>query len=210
MNRGLKYGIGLLLLGFVAYNSVYFKKLDEVKAGAESKTFDATAYARNFFEKSLSTRIDSAVDIARLAYLLASEPDKAFDQYSNALAIGNIGYFLVHGQGTVISIDDDVVVVQVKSSAAKLNARIATEFVYGNAIRDASGLVRLDDFSNTSDLNSVSEKINGIIRNEVLPPFIASVREGNEIEFTGAVELNRRRVPRGSLEALPIKLSILK
>jgi hypothetical protein len=30
MNKVLKNGLGLLLLGVVAYNSVYFKKLDEV------------------------------------------------------------------------------------------------------------------------------------------------------------------------------------
>ena len=45
--------MAVMALLVIAYNSVYFKKLDEVKAGA-SKDFDAKSYARKYFDNKLT------------------------------------------------------------------------------------------------------------------------------------------------------------
>jgi predicted lipoprotein len=87
---------------------------------------------------------------------------------------------------------------------------IATEFVYGNAIRDASGLVNLNEFANTTEFNDVSECINKIIRNEVLPPFARNAKQGDRIKFTGAIELNQIHLDLKTIEVVPIQLSIAK
>lgn len=88
----LKYGIGSVVVLLLVYNSVYFKKLDEVKAEASGK-FDAAAFAKTFLEKQLTPKLATAPDIDELTALLSTDKNKAFDTYSHATAIGNIRYF---------------------------------------------------------------------------------------------------------------------
>jgi hypothetical protein len=52
----------VLVAAFLAYNSVYFKKLSEVKASA-AKTFDPVSYARNYMDKSLLPASAKAPDM---------------------------------------------------------------------------------------------------------------------------------------------------
>jgi len=209
-NKAFKYIISMVLIALLGYNSMYFLKLDEMKASSSSKAFDATAFARSFYDKLLFSRADSAVNLGFLISLLETEPESAFNQFSNALAIGQIRYFLVEGEGTILNIGEDAVVVQLKSSTANHSVKIVTEFVYGNAIRDASGLLNLNDFANTGEFNSISTEVNKIIRKEVLPPFIAKAAQGQVIKFTGAIELHEKQFELNAIEILPIRLSIIE
>jgi predicted lipoprotein len=206
----IKYLLLVLLIAFLGYKSVYFRKLDEVNTASSLKAFDPSAFARNFYDSKLLQRVDSAVDLSTLISLLRSEPEQAFKQYSRALAIGNIRYFLVRGEGTITSVGDYQAAVELNSPSIKTNINIATEFVYGNAIRDASGLLNLNDFSNTADFNSISEGINNIVRKEVLPGFVAKAKPGIGVKFAGAIELNQKYVDVDSIEVVPIRLSVVE
>ncbi|HEX6891625.1 MAG TPA: DUF2291 domain-containing protein [Chryseolinea sp.] len=208
-NKVIKYFLLIVLIAFLGYKSVYFRKLDDVKAASSSKAFNATTFARNFYDNKLLLRADSAVDLGALISLLRSEPGQAFNKYSNALAIGNIRYFLVRGEGRITSIGDYATAIELAGQSVKTNINIATEFVYGNAIRDASGLLKLNDFSNTADFNSISENINSIVRNEVLPGFVAKSKPGIGVKFAGAIELNEKYLAIDSIEVIPIRISVL-
>src|SRR5688572_3052983 len=209
-NKVIKYLLSILLIAFLGYNSMYFRKLDDVKTESSANVFNASTFARSFYDNKLLLSVDSAVDLSTLISLLRSEPEQAFKQYSRALAIGNIRYFLVRGEGTITSIGEYATMVELNGQSTKTNVNIATEFVYGNAIRDASGLLNLNDFSNTADFNSISESINNIIRKEVLPPFVAAAKEGTAVKFAGAIELNQKYVDVESIEVVPIRLSVLE
>jgi len=198
--------IGVILL--VAWNSIYFRKLDNMRQSNSQKGFNAHQYARVFFNDKLLPRLDSAVEFSSLLRRLKADPAGAFSTYSHALDIGNIKYFLIKGEGQINAIDENEVAITTNDSAKHMFT-IATEFVYGNAIRDASGLVSLSSFSSTSDMNSVSEEINKIVRTEVLPVFNAKAKVGDNIQFAGAIELNQAHLKLDSIEVLPIKLTII-
>ena len=209
MKRTIKYGLGILLIVFIGYESVYFKKLNEVLSASSSKTFNPDKYARDFYAYQLIPRQDSAIDLGRLLTELKTNPEKTFNAYSHALDIGNIRYFLVKGEGTVSTVSDDAVGIILKNYPGKTDVNIATEFVYGNALRDASGLIHLNEFTNTTDFNNISESINQIVRKEVLPSFKAIVKPRKQVKIFGAIELNRAHVNLDSIEVQPIQLSVL-
>jgi hypothetical protein len=100
MKKIIKYLIGLALLFFLAYNSVYFKKLDAVKASA-AKQFDAKSYARKYFDEKLLPAKNAALNIDELMSKVAGDKENTFNTYSHALGIGNVKYFLVKGEGTI-------------------------------------------------------------------------------------------------------------
>ncbi len=204
MNKLLKYALGLVGFGLVGYNSIYIKKLDEVKAAgiAGASKFEAGQYAQTFWTTKLVPTVPTAAtDLALLLPLLKTDKEKAFATYSQGLGIGNIRYFLVKGEGTVNSVGENDVTVELPTGET---VHLATEFIFGNAARDASGLIKITDFETTTDLINVSAELNEIIRKQVIPPLKAVAKPGSTLRFVGAMELNRAHTHLDSLTLIPL------
>ncbi|ACT93346.1 DUF2291 domain-containing protein [Dyadobacter fermentans] len=209
MPKPIRYLLYLAVVALLAYNSVYIKKLDEVKAGAA--TFNAAGYALDFWDKKLTPGLSKAVELSALTSQLKTEKDKAFEQHSHALGIGNIRYFLVKGEGVVADVSENEVSVKLAGASENAgNVRIATEYIFGNAVRDASGAIDINAFTNSMDFNNVSAEINKLIREKVVPPFKSKVKKGDRIAFHGAIELNRAHLQVNDIEIIPIHLQIEK
>ena len=204
----IKYPVGLAVIVVVAYNSIYFRKLDEVKAERAGRVFNAAVYAQTFWDKKLMPDLGRAAELDTLLPLLASNPSHAFDKYSHALGIGNLRYFLVRGAGKVVAADPDDITVSLSGLQGQ-TVKIATEYIFGNAARDATGLIDINDFVNTMDFNNVSAEINQIIRARVLP-LLKGVRAGDVLAFTGAVELNKEHLNVSSIEAIPVAINVVR
>lgn len=196
----VKYAVILILLFIILTNAVYIEKLDAHQAS--SQEFDAKKYALNFWEKKLTPALGNAVNIDSLLVLLKNDKENTFNKYSHALGIGNIRFFLIKGQGEILSVNENDVTVQTASNTLS----IATEYVFGNAVRDASGAIDINEFNNTMDFNNVSAEINKIIRTNVLPPFKANAKKGDKIIFTGAIELNREHLDLKNIEVIPVSI----
>src|SRR5215831_14540728 len=195
-----------LAIIIVAYNSVYFKKLDEVKASKAATEFNAAQYAQTFWNTKLIPNLSKAVDLNQLTAMLSTDPAKTFDTYSHALGIGNLRYFLVKGKGTITSVNEDDVSVLLQSDSSKKTITLATEYIFGNAVRDATGLINVNEFKNTMDFNNVSAELNKIIREKVLPTFKQKAKKGDTVEFTGAIELNKEHFDLSKIEVIPIRI----
>jgi predicted lipoprotein len=201
----IKYLSIALIAVFLLYNSVYFKKLSAMKA-TTPVAFDATAFSKKLWNDQLPVRINSAVGLDVLLPALQTNPGQAFDKYSNALAIGNIRYSLVQAAGRVTAVDENAVTIQ----AGNATIHLQIEYVYGNAIRDASGLVDIKNFVNTTDLNNVSEALNKQVREQVLPPFKKAVQKADSVWFAGALELNKEHVHLQELQIIPVQVKIIQ
>ena len=200
----IKYSLTIIIVAFVAYNSVYFKKLSDVKAAAKA-TFDPVNYARNYLDKPLLNAAGKAPEADALINLLKSSPAKAFKTDAHALNIGNTRFFMVQGQGVIASIDEnDVYLI----TDGKQPLKIATEYIFGNALRDAPGVITVNDFTNSMDLNNVSAEINKLVRSEILPPFKSKAKKGDRIVFAGAFELNQEHINLANMEIIPVLLTI--
>ncbi|MES2276452.1 MAG: DUF2291 domain-containing protein [Bacteroidota bacterium] len=200
----LKYSLIFCILGLIAYNSVYFKKLSEVKASA-AKVFNPAAYARAYLDKQLLPAAGKAPDADQLIAQLKNNPVKAFKADAHGLDIGNTRFFMVKGEGVIINVDESNVYL---ITPGKQTLKIATEYIFGNALRDAPGIITVNDFTNSMDLNNVSAEVNKLVRNEVLPPFKSKVKKGDSITFSGAFELNQEHINLGNIEIIPVKLAI--
>jgi len=208
MKRVFKYILIVLAIGLVGYNSVYFKKLSTVKKTTGS--FDATAYSKKLWEEKLPSKLDSAIELTGLIRAVETNSANAFANHSNSLGIGNYRYALVKTNATAAIINEDEIVLQITHADSLLIARLATEYIYGNAIRDASGLVDIKDFTNTSDLNNISEELNKTVRSTLLPSFKKQIKQGDRIEVVAAVELNKAHISFNDLELIPVRLKIVQ
>ena len=206
MKKAIKYILAIILVLFIASNSIYFKKPSDVKASA-AKQFDAAKYARNYLITQLIPAADKAPQADDLLVLLKSSPDTAFKMYSHGLDIGNIRFFMVQGQGTVTAVDENDIYILTKDKQA---LKIAIEYVFGNALRDAPGLININDFTNTMDLNNIAAEVDKIVRADVLPPIKSKIKTGDKLTFAGAFELNQEHINRDKIEVIPVVLKIDK
>ncbi|GAB3649397.1 hypothetical protein GCM10028791_14870 [Echinicola sediminis] len=200
--------LGALMLTALV-SSISIKKLDEVRALADQKKFDAVAYARDFWDNELQPNLGEAVEINQLVALLKNQPKKAFEDYSKSMGIGNIRFFMISGKGEIRQVGEDELTVLVKTDSSSQVVQIETEYIFGNAVRDASGKVDLEKFEQTMDFNNVSAAINQLVRDEVLPPLKSKAEVGQEIAFVGAVEMNREQVDLSKVELIPVSFELM-
>lgn len=206
----IKYVIPVVVIIVVAYNSVYFKKLDEVKASQASTEFNAAQYAETFWKRKLMSNLSKAIELNQLTAMLSSDAAKTFETYSHALGIGNLRYFLVKGKGEITVVNEDDAVVSLQEDTTTYIRAIATDYIFGNAVRDATGLININEFNNTMDFNNVSAELNKIIREKVLPSFKSNAKKGSRIEFVGAIELNKEHLDLSHIEVVPIEIKIMQ
>ncbi|MET0393781.1 MAG: DUF2291 domain-containing protein [Chitinophagaceae bacterium] len=204
----LKYTIVVVVIALLAYKSVYIEKLSDVKA-ARSGSFDAAGFAWKLWKEQLPVRIREAVELPALLASLRANAEETFSRHGHSIGITNTASFLVRASGVVTTIGEDEVVILTGSGDSSLSVTIATEYVYGNTIRDASGLVDIRDFTNTMDLNTISEELNRIVRTTVLPSFKAKAQKGSRVEWTGALELNREHLNLEKIEIIPVELKMI-
>ena len=206
MKKGVKYFVGFVIAGVVIYNSLYFLPLDEKLAAGKKVAFDAKSFVDGIWKTNLLVVYDSAIQVTTLLEELKKNPQSAFEQKAQALGIGNIGYFKVQGEGTVLSVNENNVLLQVGNQIIELE----TEFIFGNAVRDASGLIKVNDYDETSDFNSISESINDKIRKEVVPNFRDKVKINDKVSFKGALELNKAHLHLSQPEIIPVSIQIIQ
>jgi predicted lipoprotein len=202
----IKYFLGILIFGVVIYNSVYFKKISDIKVSKVEVVFDAKAYAKTYLLKKIPASKNKAVVIEDLVSAINKDSKKAFSNFSHSQNEGDIKYFLVKGKGKVLVIDAEY--VSIKNAVSGMEIKLATQYIFGNTARDCSGLISINDFSNTMDLNNVSEEINKLIRAEIVTPFKATVKEGDVVSFVGAIELSQSKPKTEALEIIPLQLEI--
>ncbi|MBS1604275.1 MAG: DUF2291 family protein [Bacteroidetes bacterium] len=203
MKKGIKYIVLAALIVLTGYNSIYIRKLSDVQNASGAQRFDAAAYARHFLHTTLPAHADRAIDLAQLTHSLATDPAKAWSA-SHALNDGNNRYFLVKGQGRITRVDSEYAYLDIQDKPVLL----ATRYIIGTAARDASGLISVDDFTTTMDMNTVSEELNKLIRKEVLPSFTTAAKPGENVSFIGALELQQNKTPPDTLEITPLNLII--
>lgn len=203
LRKIIKYGIGILIFGVVMYNTVYFKKISEMKVSkAAVVAFDAKTY---LLEKIPAAK-NKAVAMADLLSALNKDAKKTFSAFGHSQNEGDAKYFLVKGEGKITKMDAEHVTIKDAVSGTEL--KLAIQYIFGNTARDCSGLISIDDFSNTMDLNNVSEEINKLIKIEILTPFTAKVKEGDTVSFVGGLELSQSEPKTDSIEIIPLQLEI--
>ncbi len=187
-----------LAILLTVYLSLDIQNLDSERRRPETEVFDVEKYVADIWENQIPRIMHQAIEIPNLLDALAYNPEEAFRQHSKVLGISNTHYFLVQGNGVITSVNEETITVAIQDT---IIADIATVFIFGNTVRDASGLVDISDFANMMDFNQVSVQMNRLIRNERATPLRNQAQPGMAISLIGATEINR-------LEEVPSQLFI--
>jgi len=206
LHKGIKYFVAILFVGLLLYNSVYFKKISEMQVAKVEATFNANDYSKTYLLEKIPAAKNKTVLLSDLLLALDNNSKQAFKDFGHSQNQGDSNYFFVKGDGVVTGIDEEFVTIKERTSATEV--KIAIQYIFGNTARDCSGIITIDDFSNTMDLNNVSEAINKLIKTEIVAPFVAKVQKGATVSFIGGIELSQSNVKKENLEIVPLQLEI--
>ena len=213
MKKVCKYAVAAAMIAFLGYSSVSFKNLDDVKEQRRRETFNAAQYARDFWDHQLFRVLDQAIDIKELIALFNSNMSEAIKRYGKAPGVSRIYAYLIKGKGTILTIGEDFLEVGIEDTQINPDIKIAIGFyIPGNAVRDASGLIDVSEFSDTMKFNEISGEINKIIVKELIQPFLdKKPQTGNTISFLGATQVTQDAAEEKQLqllEVVPIRLEL--
>lgn len=205
MSRIQKYTLGIIFLFILVYLSLDIQNLDKHRAAETTTTFNVDQYVSNFFNDSLPICIKQATRLESLLQLLNDNPESAFDKYGQKLGISKTYYFMAKGIGVIEKVDSDYIVITLSNNK---QVNIATDFIFGNAVRDGSGKVNINDFMNMTDFNNVSVAINKLVKEKVVSRLRDSAKKGQTLEFTGAMEISEENMDLSALLLIPVSVKL--
>ncbi|SMF65317.1 Predicted lipoprotein [Alteromonadaceae bacterium Bs31] len=189
-----------VLLYFVPL--VHFTPLQQAQDKIAQAKFDAVKYADDFWHGPLLAETENALKIEELISALQASPKKAAERYGKRLGLSSSSSYFIRGTGTIISKQDDVISIALTNSDS---AKVVIELgpVFGNAIRDGSGLLDISQFSNTQEFNAISSEINMKVEQLVFPVLDdPEMLPGTVLRFAGGIELP-------DADTAPLKLNLI-
>lgn len=205
MAKVIKYSIGILAAILVLYLSLDIQNLEKHRAAANTTIFNADDYTAGFWNDSLPVSIADAPQLPAVLKLLNENPENAFARYGKKLGISKTWYFMLKGKGMIEKVEDEFLVLALGENT---KVKIATDFIYGNSVRDGSGKVNIDDFLNMTDFNAVSVAINKLVKDKVVSRLRKSATVGQWLEFTGAMELSEENIDLTAISMIPVSVKL--
>ena len=205
MAKVIKYSIGILAAILVFYLSLDIQNLEKHRASANTTIFNADDYTARFWNDSLPISITNAPQLPDVMKLLNENPEKAFERYGKKLGISKTWYFMLKGKGMIEKVEDEFLVIALDENT---KVKIATDFIYGNSVRDGSGKVNIDNFLNMTDFNAVSVAINKLVKDKVVSRLRKSAAVGQWLEFTGAMELSEENIDLTAISLIPVSVKL--
>lgn len=156
---------------------------------AAGAAFDPAAFVDRFWTERLIPGTGGAVDAAELIAAVQQDRHNARQTYGRRMGLGGVYYYFVAGSGRVVSVDRNSVGLALRDDQQHVQVLLEAGPIFGNAVRDGTGLLDVNDFANSQDFNALSAEINRRIEQHVLPNLRHMASVGAQIRFVGCAEI---------------------
>ena len=156
-------------------------------ADASRPAFDPAAFAEKFWREKLAPAASRATAAPIVISALRRDPGAAAKQHAHHVGIGGTAYYFVRGAGRVASVGNNEIVVTV-DGADGAQVALRTGPLFGNIVRDGTGLLNVNEFPGLAEFNALSAEINRLVEARVLPALRDRAVVGASLEFAGCAE----------------------
>jgi predicted lipoprotein len=208
MNRtAIIIGIGLLGAGLLwRFPLFHVVPLKQASTEPIASTFNVRDFAQRYWRDRLAPRLADAHDAVTVLAALDANVQQARSEFGRTVGLGRSSYFLLRGKGVIVSIEKNGIGVAL-SGASDPDLLITTGPVFGNAVRDAPGLLSAGDFSHSQHFNGLAAELNRLVENRVAKPLSGQAQVGRKIRFVGCVEMLGER-PTKPLKVIPLEAAV--
>jgi predicted lipoprotein len=190
---------------FPLFHVVTLKKAIEEKVAA---TFNPTKFAETFWDDKLLKSLDGAVKAEELLPAIQRDPSAARKKYGQSLGLGDNYIYFVSGTGRVVATTDDEASLVVTVGGKQPEISLQVGLIFGNAVRDGTGLLNVNDYPNSQDFNAISEELNRIVEARVLPKLRKEAKVGVLLHFAGCAEVDDEGTDLKPLKVIPVQAEI--
>ena len=199
-------GVGVLLICAI-FPPVRFVSLKQAKSAANSSAFNAAAVAGQFWENKLLPAAKTAPDALSVFHAFLANPTAAIAKYGKTSGLGGPVYFLISGPGKVIEKNKNILTILLDSPEKNDRIQIDIGPLFGNAVRDGTGLLNVGEFPNSLEFNHVAEALNSMVEQRVIKP-ISAAPVGAVIHFSGIVESGVDASPNEIWQLVPVIVEV--
>ncbi|MGA2797137.1 MAG: DUF2291 domain-containing protein [Thermoguttaceae bacterium] len=193
-------GLAMLLYFLPLFQIV---PLDRIGQRAAGTAFDPASFVDRFWTERLIPGANGAVDAAKLISAVQQDRRAARRAYGRSVGLGDVYYYFVAGTGRVVSVEKDSVVLSLRDGQPQVQVSLQTGNIVGNAVRDGTGLLNVNDFPNSQDFNALSSEINRRIEQQVLPALRKMAAAGVTVRFVGCTEIMDEETDLPQLRIVP-------
>ncbi len=189
-----------------AFPPFRIRSLKAVRAAQRSAQFNASDFVGRFWSEKLLPATEQAADAKQVLALAASAPAKVREQFGRTVGVSSSYFLFVRGSGRVVSVSDDSIGLSLKQEGEGDTAEVVVPLglVFGNAIRDGTGLLDSSAYPNAQEFNDVSAALNSIVETNVLPQLQQIAKVGKRVQFAGCVEVADEETDLQPLKLVPI------
>jgi len=185
IRRGVSAFVALVIV-VAAVASTKVLSADEANAAAQAGSFEPAAFAAEHFTADIVPGIeDNATDLATLLTDLAGGAEEADFGHS----VGSASSYSYPVTFTGVAGEPNGSVVPVTVDGVPAGTAIQVQIgpaLNGTAIRDATGTVEFNGFSNQLEFQQVATEFNNLVKTDVLAAVTPATLNGQTITVTGA------------------------
>ena len=189
---------------FPPFHVVSLEQSTKEKSAA---VFDPKRFAEGFWDAKLPYAFSNAVPAEVLLPTIQTNAAEARQKFSRTVGVSESYTYFISGKGRVLSATEDEVLLSVTSSATNAEVSLQLGLLFSTAVRDAPGLLNVNDYPSSQDFNAISEALNRIVEDRVQPKVREHAKAGATLEFVGCSEVNDESTDLQPLKVVPIQVA---
>jgi predicted lipoprotein len=156
----------------------------------------------------LTPSLEKAADAATVVAELHNNPRQAAESYGRPVGVSRARIFCLRGVGTIVAINKKDVGISLSGTGNTPDVILQTGLLFGNTVRDASGLLQAGDFSNSQQFNEISTELNRMVETRVIAPLKEHSELGRTIKFIGCAQVVPEPAGVTPLRIIPLRVEI--
>jgi predicted lipoprotein len=190
---------------FPLFHIVPLKAAKAEKAAAE---FNPTQFAEKFWTNQLLPSLSQTIKADVLLVAIQSDPAAAKKRFSRTIGLSGTYYYFLSGSGRVVSVSDDEISLAITPGGTNAEISVQCGLIFGDAVRDGTGLLNESAFSNSQDFNDISAALDHVVETRVLPELRRQAKVGAQISFAGCAEVDDETLDLHPLKVIPIQAKV--
>jgi predicted lipoprotein len=198
--------LGILIIGLTVswiFPLFHVERLEQSKQTiSEVSSADR---ANTIWNAHIAPALAKAPEASTVVISLRTNPSAARNSFGRKVGVSRTTLYLMQGTGTVVAADKKGVSVSLESSAKEPEIVLRTGLLFGNTVRDVTGLVNSGDFQDSREFNDVSTELNRIVETRVVAK-LKDATIGKHIHFVGCTEIPDQASVATTLSIIPMEV----
>jgi len=199
--------VAVLWILFPPFSIVRLDENGQMPSSVDDVEFDVADFVSGFWQDVLEPSFDEATELSSLLAAVKGDPGNSRNVHGRRAGEGAMVYYYAKGEATVVELKGRKAILEVDGEQVRL---VIAPPVFGNTVRDGTGLLGVNDFDGLEEFNEVSAVLNQKVETEVMASLKGSVQVGARLSFVGCSKAPESVGDGPLLEFIPFRVEIAK